>query len=179
MNQVDIFNLRIRAATAGDNILLAEMGRQTFYDTFAADNNPEDMQLYLEAAFSPEKQAAELADPASVFLIAEIDGEAVGYVRLKEGPPPQTITGSKPVEIVRIYARKEWIGHGVGAALMEASIKEAEKRGCDAVWLDVWEKNPRGIAFYRKWGFVQAGGQKFLLGNDLQDDLLMQRPVRS
>jgi hypothetical protein len=29
--------------------------------------------------------------------------------------------------------------------------------GRDVVWLDIWERNPRAIIFYRKWGFVEAG----------------------
>ena len=64
----------IRLANSSDNHLLAEMGRQTFYDSFASDNSPQDMAIYLESAFSPQKQAQELADPRTTFLIAIIDG---------------------------------------------------------------------------------------------------------
>ena len=172
-------HVNLRYATAIDNVLLAEMGARTFYDTFAADNTPENMAAYLAASFSPEKQAAELADPSSVFLIAEVEGAAVGYARLKEGRPPTGITGIRPIEIVRIYARKGWIGRGVGVTLMKACLAEAEKRGCDTLWLDVWERNPRAIAIYRNWGFIEVGTQTFQLGNDLQRDLLMQRRVKA
>jgi GNAT superfamily N-acetyltransferase len=137
------------------------------------------MAAYLAASFSPEKQAAELADPSSVFLIAEIESAAVGYARLKESPSSAGIIGLRPIEIVRFYARKEWIGWGVGATLMKACLDEAEKRSCDTIWLDVWEHNPRARAFYRKWGFVEVGTQMFQLGDDLQTDLLMQRPVKN
>ena len=169
--------ITIRYATATDNVLLADLGARTFYDTFAADNTPENMAAYLAASFSPEKQAAELADPSSVFLIAEVEGVVVGFAGLKGGQPPAGITGLRPIEIARIYSRKEWIGYGVGAALMQACLDEAEKRGCDAVWLGVWEYNQRARAFYRKWGFVAVGTQLFQLGDDPQNDLLMQRPV--
>jgi ribosomal protein S18 acetylase RimI-like enzyme len=167
--------LRIRYATATDNTLLAELGAQTFFDSFAADNDPEDMAAYLNAAFSPEKQAQELADPDSKFLIAELGSEVVGYARLKFGSAPSAIGGQRPVEIVRFYTCKEWIGKGIGAQLMESCLKEARQEGCDVVWLDVWAHNPRAIAFYRKWGFVEVGTQIFKLGNDLQNDLLMAR----
>jgi ribosomal protein S18 acetylase RimI-like enzyme len=62
---------------------------------------------------------------------------------------------------------------------MKACLAEAEKRGCDTLWLDVWERNPRAIAIYRNWGFIEVGTQTFQLGNDLQHDLLMQRPVKA
>jgi ribosomal protein S18 acetylase RimI-like enzyme len=45
------------------------------------------------------------------------------------------------------------------------------------IWLDVWERNARAIAFYQKWGFAVVGTQTFQLGSDLQNDLLMQRAV--
>jgi GNAT superfamily N-acetyltransferase len=167
--------VQIRHATAADNTLLAELGAQTFHDTFAADNTPENMAAYLATSFGPEKQAAELADPASVFLIAEVEGAAVGYARLKEGQPAAVITGSRPIEIVRFYTRQEWIGQGVGATLMKACLDEAMQRGCDTIWLDVWERNLRARAFYQKWGFIEVGTQLFQLGDDLQNDLLMQR----
>ena len=170
--------VHIRLAHSGDNTFLAEFGAQAFYDSFAADNRPEDMAAYLAASFSPEKQAAELNDPASVFLIAEWQGETVGYARLKEGQAPPAVTGKRPIELVRIYAEKAWIGKGIGKALMLACLDQARVRGCDTLWLGVWERNPRAIAFYRKWGFIDVGTQSFLLGSDLQTDLVMQRPVR-
>ena len=60
---------------------------------------------------------------------------------------------------------------------MTACLEEAGKRGCDVIWLDVWEENPRAIAFYRKWGFEKAGEQGFQLGDDLQTDWIMSRAV--
>ena len=171
-------DITIRCATAGDNTLLAELGERTFYDAFAADNTPENMASYLAASFSPEKQAAELDDPSSIFLIAEVDDVAAGYARLKEGQPAAINIGLRPIELVRIYACKEWIGHGVGAALLKACLNEAEKRDCDTIWISVWEHNTRAQIFYRKWGFVEAGTQIFLLGDDPQNDILMKRPLR-
>lgn len=170
--------VNLRYGTAADADLLARLGATMFYETFAADNTSEDMAAYLDASFSPEKQAAELADPASLFLIAEIEAAPVGYVRLKEGPPPAAIIGQHPIELVRIYAGKAWLGSGVGASLMQACLAEAERRSCDTIWLGVWEHNPRGRAFYRKWDFVEVGTTTFQLGNDLQTDMLMQRPVK-
>ncbi len=169
--------IKIRRASAADNVLLAELGARTFRDTFAAANTPENMAAYLAASFGPEIQAAELADPRVVFLIAEIEGEPAGYAQLRGGAAPSGINGSNPVELVRIYARREIIGQGVGAALMQACIAEARRRGYDTVWLGVWEHNVRARAFYERWGFKEAGTHVFQLGDDPQTDVLMQRAV--
>jgi len=169
--------LHIRTADARDHDLLARLGARTFRETFASDNTPEDMSDYLAKAFGPDRQAAELADPGTTFLIAESTGETVGYARLKLGPAPDCIQGLHPVEIARLYSAAAWIGRGVGAALMRACLERAGRLMCDVVWLDVWEKNPRAIAFYRRWGFVEVGTQDFVLGTDVQHDLLMQKRV--
>jgi len=167
--------ISIRRGVATDNTLLAELGALAFAAAFAAENTPENMAAYLAEHFSPAKQAAELADPATAFLIAEQGGQAIGYARLKTGPAPACIRGERPIEIVRFYAHPNCIGHGIGAALMRACLDEATRLGCDTVWLDVWERNRRTIAFYQKWGFAVAGEQDFQLGDDLQHDLLMAR----
>ncbi len=174
MEQTD---LTIRMATPADNGLLAELGARTFRDTFGPDNTVADMATYLALSFNPQKQATELVEPGSAFLIAEADGLPAGYARLREGRCPPGITGKQPIEIARIYVVRERIGQGVGAILMQACLAEAENRGCDTIWLDVWERNSRALAFYRKWGFVQVGTQVFQLGDDPQHDYLLQRPV--
>jgi diamine N-acetyltransferase len=170
-------SLHIRYATAADNTLLAEIGAETFFDTFAADNTPENMAAYLADTYSPAIQARELADPAAKFMIIESEGEAAGYARIKFGNAPTVIVGERPMEISRLYARKGWIGKGVGARLMEECLNQAERSNCDVVWLDVWSRNHRAIAFYSKWGFIEVGTQVFQLGDDAQHDLLMARAV--
>lgn len=167
----------IRIAEAGDHGLLAEIGARTFGEAFANDNTPEDMAAYLAASFSPAVQAAELAEPGTTFLVAEVEDEAVGYARLREGPAPDCVDADRPIEIVRFYSIASWIGHGVGAALMSACLDQAPRRGRDVIWLDVWERNARAIALYRRWGFAEVGTQPFVLGSDVQRDLLMARAV--
>ena len=60
---------------------------------------------------------------------------------------------------------------------MAACIEFAGQQGYESIWLDVWQKNERALAFYRKWGFSIVGSQPFLLGHDLQEDFIMVRPV--
>ena len=128
----------IRRANQEDAGLLAELGARTFSETFAADNSPEDMAAYLASSFTPALQAAELADPASTFLIAEVGGVAAGYAKLHAGEPAERVEGDKPVELVRLYVLREWLGRGVGAELMRACLDEARQAGHETIWLGVW-----------------------------------------
>jgi diamine N-acetyltransferase len=92
-------NVTIRYAIAADNVLLAELGAQTFHNAFAGANKPENMAAYLASAFHSDKQVAELADPTTVFLIAEAAGTAVGYAQLQASKPPPKVTGAHPLEL--------------------------------------------------------------------------------
>jgi len=60
---------------------------------------------------------------------------------------------------------------------MKACLDDVEGRGADVVWLGVWERNPRAISFYKKFGFIEVGDHVFPLGNDPQRDIVMARPV--
>jgi GNAT superfamily N-acetyltransferase len=170
-------DLKIRRASPGDAGLLTELGARTFSETFAADSTPEDMAAYLASSFNLARQTAELADPASTFFIAEIGGVAAGYAQLHAGMPAEGIEGAKPVELVRLYVSREWLGRGVGEALMRACVDEARQAGHETIWLGVWERNGRALAFYRKWDFRAVGEHVFQLGSDPQTDILMERAV--
>jgi len=139
----------VRKANPEDNIKLSELGRETFLDTYAAQNHPEDMAAYLDHSFGPAIQAAELADPASCFLIAEDATVLAGYARLLEAPAPDCIKAEKTIHLTRLYTRKSWIGCGVGAALMRACIDEAKSRQCHGIWLGVWGKTDGHYGFTR------------------------------
>jgi diamine N-acetyltransferase len=181
--------LTIRRGTLADAVLLSELGARTFSETFAADNTLEDLAEYLATSFNIAQQTAELIDPASTFLIAEIDGHPAGYAKLHAGAPEKKMeganpaagaspgAGAKPVELVRLYVSREWLGRGLGEQLMRACLDEARHAGHDTLWLGVWERNVRAQAFYRKWNFREFGEHMFRLGSDLQRDLLMERPL--
>ncbi|MFL6227613.1 MAG: GNAT family N-acetyltransferase [Pyrinomonadaceae bacterium] len=170
-------NTSIRRAVAADAGLLAKLGARTFRDTFADGTKLADMDAYLSAAFGEEVQAAELADAASIFFVAETDGAASGYAKLYAGEAEACVAGRQPVELARLYIGREWFGRGVGAALMSACFAEARRAGYQTMWLGVWEHNARAQAFYRKWEFRTVGEHVFPVGSDPQIDLIMERAL--
>lgn len=172
--------LRILLAkrSAASAAQLATLGRQTFQETFAAQNSPEDMAAYLDANFSPEKQLAELQDPMVIFLLAQMVQEVVGYAKLRLHSTLGQEEGKVPedrLEVERLYVLEDWIGTGLGATLMRRAIEEARQQKMRAVVLGVWEKNTRAIEFYRRFGFRPIGQHEFVLGQDVQTDLIMRK----
>jgi len=166
-----------RPGTPADATLLSELGWRTFDQTFAAYNKPEDMEAFHATMYTPALQAAELADPSTEFIIVEASGEAVAYLKLKSGAAPAAIKANNPLQVDRLYILQEWTGKGLGDQLMKLSLEKAKENGHDVVWLTVWEHNERAMRFYHKYGFREVGELQFILGQDVQRDLYMQREV--
>lgn len=177
--------IHVRPAAVADASRLSQLGVTTFRETFERDNTPEDMALYLAETFTPERQAAEIADPAGTVLLAERRGTSgdagdvtlVGYAHVVSGPAPEPVRGRAPMELRRLYVARAWHGRGVAQALMEAALDVAREWGAETLWLGVWERNPRAVAFYAKYGFTRVGEHTFMLGADRQTDWLLARPV--
>ena len=168
--------LRIRRATPADAEALSEIGARTFFETFAADNTPEDMKLFLESTWNPELQRAEILDEGLDTLLAcDASGAIAGFAQLRVNHPPDGIDVRAPVELKRFYVDKPWHGQGLARSLMEAAERAARARGAREFWLGVWERNERAQAFYRKCGFRKVGTQIFVVGTDPQTDHVMLR----
>ncbi len=52
---------------------------------------------------------------------------------------------------------REWRGLGVGSALLAAAIEWARENELHKLCLSVFPHNERGIALYRRFGFVEEG----------------------
>ncbi|HEU4779666.1 MAG TPA: GNAT family N-acetyltransferase [Steroidobacteraceae bacterium] len=171
--------VRIRRATVADAAALAEIGARTFFETFAAENTPDDMRLFLASTWHPDLQRAEILDEGLDTLLAcDERGGLAGFAQARVAHPPTEIATQNPVELKRFYVDKPWQGRGVARQLMDAVETQTRARDAHELWLGVWERNERAQAFYRKCGFRKVGTQIFVVGNDPQTDHVMLKNLR-
>jgi ribosomal protein S18 acetylase RimI-like enzyme len=170
----------IRSARPDDVEALAALAARTFRDAFGSQNDPTDLALHVARHYSPDRMAAEIADPATTTLLAVVDDQLAGYAQLFDRPapvaPPVGVTGPGRM-LHRFYFDQAWVGRGLAQPLMAAVKADAIGRGAAFLWLTVWERNPRAIAFYRKSGFRVVGSTTFEVGNDRQQDWVMTCPL--
>ena len=166
-----------RKCTIEDLAELRALSSRTFFETFAAQNTAEDMEVYLENAFSEEKLRAELLEPGSTFYFFLVDSEIAGYLKLNESEAQTDIHSPDSLEIERIYLDKRFQGKGLGNCLMDKALEIARQRGKRSLWLGVWEKNTRALAFYQKNGFCKSGEHNFVIGCDRKTDYIMRREL--
>lgn len=166
----------IRPAAGSDAAELSELAERTFRDAFSDLNSPENMDLHCTSAFSTEVQAAEIANPEICTLVAESRGRLVAFAQVHLRPEaPSCVAASPSVELHRIYVERAFHGTGLARDLMEHVLELADHRGAAAIWLGVWEQNPRAIRFYQRFGFSEAGAHVFMVGTDPQRDLVLVR----
>jgi ribosomal protein S18 acetylase RimI-like enzyme len=169
--------ITIRIATAADAELIADLSRKTFHETFGYLNTKADMDKFMNEQFSRQRLIEEVDDPSCIFLLAFDETLPVGYVCMRVNSNREEFAAADALEIARIYVINRYIGMGVGKELMRRSIFMAKEMKKEMVWLGVWEKNPKAIAFYEKWGFEKFAEHTFLLGDDPQNDWLMKKAI--
>jgi GNAT superfamily N-acetyltransferase len=118
----------IRKATTSDTAALQSISRQTFMETFAADNSEENMRQYLEESLSVKKLDEELNDINAEFYFAVKDDEVIGYLKINTGQSQTEIKDVHSLEIERIYVRKEFHGKKVGKLLLEKALELAKDK---------------------------------------------------
>lgn len=175
--QVKLFfmsSIIIRKATISDLEVIQEISKQTFIETFAEVNTPENMDNYVRENFNSQQIALEVNNRESSFYLASLYNKIIGYMKLNFGDSQTEIRSPQAMEIHRIYVLKAFHGKKIGQLLLNEAILIGKKFGVDSIWLGVWEENHKAIEFYSKNDFVEFDKHIFTLGNDLQTDLLME-----
>lgn len=174
---MDLTQLSIRQGVAPDASALAVFAARTFAEAFGSDNRPEDTQAHLAASYGVLQQTKELTDPRVTTLLAHNVETLVAYAQVRYKAPPPCVTDSHPIELHRFYVDRLMHGKGVAQLLMTAVQKAARELGGQHLWLSVWERNPRAIAFYVKAGFADVGSTDFFVGTDCQQDRVLVAKV--
>jgi GNAT superfamily N-acetyltransferase len=166
-----------RPATADDIDDLIELAATTFHDTYCESDAAGEIVDYIATNFTRPKFAQILADPSMTLLVAESGKRLVGYLHIKDSPPPPCVTGPEPIELSRLYLRKDTIGTGLGADFMRAAFAEARRRGRATLWLVVYSGNEKAREFYRRWGLADVGFKDFQFGGKVYSDPVMAGPI--
>ncbi|EDM35963.1 PaiA [Pedobacter sp. BAL39] len=156
---------------------LQEIGKKTFFETFADSNSESDMQQYLESNFSLQKLQGEVDNAGSQFFIAWDGTAAIGYLKVNTGLAQTELQENSSLEIERIYVLQDYHGKKVGQLLYGHALQVAIELNKSSLWLGVWENNPRAIRFYEKNGFVAFDTHIFKMGDEEQTDIMMRKSL--
>jgi ribosomal protein S18 acetylase RimI-like enzyme len=126
----------IRPATADDVPALQSLWREYAAEIPDLPYRDDDVNEELE----------EIADLVGIVLVAERDGDAVGFAL---GRP----TGEKVTKLRDLYVRPDARRSGVAAELVRELAAQAGAAGAEVIELDVLASNTDARAIYERWGF--------------------------
>lgn len=173
-----ISTVQIQQANQNDLTILQKIGAATFYETFAPFNSKENMEHYLNTHLNTTVLSQELTNPQSQFFLALINDEVIGYLKVNHaGAQTEQVEGNS-LEIERIYVVNAWQGNNVGRHLFNTALEIARRNRCEYIWLGVWEENSKAIRFYKKNGFIPFDTHTFVLGSEIQTDIMMKLPLK-
>lgn len=167
-------NLSLHIVTISELETLHQISLQTFRDAFYHLNSPDSYFEYTNRAFSKEQLKSEIENPDSQFQFLKNDDALVGYFKLNYDLAQSDIKDPHALEIERIYILKEYQNLKLGNYLLDKIKEIAILKNLDYIWLGVWEKNTNAIRFYEKNDFRIFSSHEFLLGSEVQIDLLMK-----
>ncbi|MER5192819.1 N-acetyltransferase family protein [Streptomyces sp. NPDC002755] len=158
---------RIRTARPADAESLALVDRLTWSPLHAVMPEPE----------PPYDPFFDERHVPGDYLVAELDGRVVGYVRLALST--SLACNAHVRQIQGLAVLDEGRRRGVGRALIRAALEEARRQGARRITLRVLGPNTPARRLYESEGFVVEGvlPQEFWLGGEYVDDVFMGRPL--
>ncbi|THX00090.1 acyl-CoA N-acyltransferase [Aureobasidium pullulans] len=167
--------ISIRKAALADAKAISELGTHVWTQTFGHTVSPEDLKTYLTTSYSPSAIETDISNPSKDLILATTpSNEIIGFTLMTKGSSEDCLASfTNYVELQRIYVHPDHHGCGVGKMLAKAVEDLARQQGFENLWLGVWEENAKALRLYEKLGFKAIGTKEFLVGGQIDTDLVM------
>ena len=116
-------------------------------------------------------------NPPEAFLVAELDGRVVGYIRLK--PPSKLPENAHVIQVQGLAVHPDARRRGAAAGLLDAAEETLRERGIRKLTLRVLSTNQAAIRLYERHGFVREGTllDEFCINGRFVDDVMMAKKL--
>lgn len=141
----------IRRATIEELPRIQELSQELFYSDY-----PNDPLLNREWSFSEDGKdvfTKRIIEPSRFCLLAEIDGEIIGYATgsILVVPAWRPV---KRLELENLIVTEKYRGKRMGEKLSQAVFELAKSLGMQRVMVAAYATNERAIKFYKRIGFT-------------------------
>ena len=163
----------LRAATEADIPAISRLATESFIAKFGHLYSAENLNTFLAESLSEPAIAAELANPARLYRLAEAGGRLVGYCKIGLTCGfPEHARGNSVMELKQLYTDPNATGMGIGGALMDWAMGEFAARKADEVQISVYAYNDGAHRFYRRYGFDKVADITFRVGDHIDPEFL-------
>jgi len=147
-------HLTIRPARPEDSEAILRVHSASVRETCGPRYAPEVIESWCRVK-SAEDYERDMTSPGQIVLIAEVDGEAIGFARLDIAS----------VEIAALYVDPRGQGSGVGRALLERMEQTCIDRQLGSVNLNA---TLNAVGFYERMGFEVVRQDRFRLPDGVE-----------
>jgi len=155
----------IRPAGETDRQAIAKLHAASWRDSYS-DVIAADYLANIDANMARHWSGLALGE-GDLLLLAERDGEPVGFILAWDGEPAWVNT---------LHVLPQHRSEGIGLALMAEVARRLQAQGRSGLYLDVLTTNARAIAFYRRLGGVAGGVKDKLVGGRMLPNLRIDFP---
>jgi ribosomal protein S18 acetylase RimI-like enzyme len=151
--------MEIRDATTDDGDDIRRVAEASLRASYA---DPLGADIVSEAAdewYSSEWLADRLVGDSVQYLVAEADGEIVGFSESE-------LEGDAAAAIEWLHVHPDHRGEGIGVELLERTEARLLERGANRVEGRVLAANEDGNEFYREHGYVRTGDRGLEIGGE-------------
>ncbi|WMM31959.1 GNAT family N-acetyltransferase [Shouchella clausii] len=135
--------MKTRKAEKQDIVLIQEIAKRSWEDTYK-DLIPADIrQVYIEQAYSRQSLSVKINSSAA-FFVAEEAGKVIGFAQLTRS--------ENETDLAALYVDPKMLGFGAGTLLFETVVRELKQGEPLVVYLE--KGNFRAERFYTKCGFA-------------------------
>ncbi len=166
--------IEIKKATPKNTEILALLSRITYIEShghYIKDKN--DLNQYVNHAFSVSKIGQEIRDSQSLFHIIYVNELPVGYFKLVLNDNHKNVPSPDNCRLERIYVLNEFIPMKLGQQLLNNAEEKARELKLDTMWLSVYIENNRAIRFYQKNGFTSIGELDFMVNGSIYKNYVL------
>ena len=169
----------LRPASSADVAALSALAIAAFNAKFAQLYSPDDLATFLAEALEPGPVAAELANPARVYQLAELEGRLMGFAKIGLTCGfPEHARGQKVMELKQLYTAADATGMGIGSQLMDWAMNQFAAHEADEVQISVYSENHGAHRFYERYGFEKVADITFRVGEQLDPEFLFAKMLR-
>lgn len=159
--------MEIRQATEADIESIEQVARETWETDYPDILHRETIEEEVEEWYNDDQLETELEEEDAILLVAEIDGEVVGFTH--------AVRRRRTGYILRVYTAPDHRGEGVGSELLTKARDVLLTRGVDNVRAMVLAENEPGNAFYESFGFEKVDEEETIIGGDTYTENVYER----
>ena len=135
----------VREATDDDVPAIQRVAERSWETDYPDIVSRETASEGVEEWYGEDRLRRELDSSGTGLLVAEHDGDVVGFAH--------AVWGTEEGTVLRLYVDPDHRRRGVGTELLDATVDRLHDHGVDRVRATVLAANEPGNAFYRERGF--------------------------